>query len=440
MDPLILLALGVAIVLGATLLLKLEPFLALLLAALIVGALTPSNTLVGERVAKAFGKTAGDVGIMIGLAAVIGKCMMESGAADRIVRSGLKLLGEARAPLAFSLSGFLLGIPVFFDTVFYLMIPLGKATAVRTGRDYGLYVMTIIGGATIAHSLVPPTPGPLFAASELKVPLEAAILGGIILGGLAVVPGYFYALWVNRRWPVAMAETPDLPLARVRELAERDERELPPLGPALLPIALPVALIALAPQLPPGLGERNTALAISALVALGLLARAPGFDRARLAAATASALAGAGSIVLVTSAGGAFGAMIDQTGVGATLQRIAAGRPEAILPLAFLATAVIRTAQGSATVAMLTVVGMLKGAADPAVLGFHPLYLALAIGFGSKLFSWMNDSGFWIVTRMSGMTTAQTLRCFSTQMAIMGLAGLGLTVLAARLVPLTGAP
>ncbi len=125
------------------------------------------------------------------MAAIIGKCLLDSGAADKIVRSALKLFGERGAPGAFVSSGFLLDIPVFFDTVFYLMVPLGKALRVRTGRNYLLYVLTIVCGATMAHSLVPPTPGPLFVAESLGVDLGLMILCGCVVGLFASTTGHY---------------------------------------------------------------------------------------------------------------------------------------------------------------------------------------------------------------------------------------------------------
>ena len=226
LDPLIVLLIGMAVVVGGVLWLRLHAFVALIGGALVVGALaTPerieqsvmndsriekelleqaTNRLgkddpnltnfvqvlhktqaqhtaaqsVISRVTIAFGKACGSLGILIAMAAIIGKCLLESGGAERIVRSALGWLGEKRTPLAFTGSGFLLGTPVFFDKVFYLMIPLGKALAMRFRENYGLYIMTIVAGATMAHSLVPPTPGPLFVADQLEVELGLMIVMG----------------------------------------------------------------------------------------------------------------------------------------------------------------------------------------------------------------------------------------------------------------------
>jgi len=238
-DPLWLMFIGMIVVLGGILLLRLHPFLALILGALIVGSLTRPAALeryanqkemtvkektalvdssVGERVAQGFGRTCAKIGILIAMASIIGKFLLESGAAERIVRSLLKLLGEKRAPGAFLGSGFLLGMPVFFDTVFYLMIPLGKAMGIRVGRNYGLFIMAIVAGATMTHSLVPPTPGPLFGAGELSVNIGLMIIGGIVVGIFTVRAGYLYALWANGKWPIRVTYTADVCVADLRSM------------------------------------------------------------------------------------------------------------------------------------------------------------------------------------------------------------------------------
>jgi GntP family gluconate:H+ symporter len=145
--------------------------------------------------------------------------------------------------VGFLLSGFLLGIPVFFDTVFYLMIPLGKALRLRTGHSYLLYVLSIVAGGTMAHSLVPPTPGPLFVAEQLKINLGTMILAGCAVGLATSASGYLYALWANRRWDLPLRDSAESSLADLAELAARDESRLPPLWLSLLPILLPVLFI-----------------------------------------------------------------------------------------------------------------------------------------------------------------------------------------------------
>lgn len=405
---------------------------------------------IGERVATAFGTTCGKIGILIALAAIIGKCLLDSGAADRIVRSALKVVGEDGAPFAFVGSGFLLGIPVFFDTVFYLMMPLGKAMRMRTGRNYILYVLTIVAGASMAHSLVPPTPGPLLVAEELGIDIGLMILAGCCVGICSSTVAYLYARWLNSRVELPLRESADFSLKDLEELAKRDESALPPLSLAVLPIVLPVVLIAgntimkeflgitegnLA-TIAATLGNKNIALAIATVIAIVMLVRQTRTGLKDLGESLQGALASGGVIILITAAGGGFGAMLQQTGVASLIRDLPHYSPAVILTLAFLITTAIRTAQGSATVAMITAVGILAGFASDGQLGCHPVYLALAIGSGSKPIAWMNDSGFWVICKMSGMTEAEGLRFVTPMSILMGITGLVATLIAATVFPM----
>jgi len=418
----------------------------------IAAARKDASRTVGERVASAFGSTAAKIGILIALAAIIGKCLLDSGAADRIVRSALKVVGEKGAPAAFIGSGFLLGVPVFFDTVFYLMIPLGKALRMRTGRNYLLYVLTIVAGATMAHSLVPPTPGPLFVAEELKVDLGLMIMAGSIVGLFTAVAGFLWASFINRRAEVPLRDSPDFSLKEIEAISQRDASELPSLLVSLLPIILPVVLIAgntiiRSFELVSGdsaflpvagtLGNKNIALAIATVIALATLVHQKKTNLKALSDSIQGALASGGVIILITCGGGAFGGMLQQTGVAGLIRDLPGYSPQVIVILAFLITTAVRSAQGSATVAMITAVGILAGFANSETLGCHPLYLALAIGCGSKPIAWMNDSGFWVICKMSGMSEAEGLRFVTPMSIIMGVVGLGITLLGVTLFPLT---
>jgi GntP family gluconate:H+ symporter len=420
-----------------------------------VAAINDSKQTVASRVASGFGTTAGKIGILIAMASIIGKCLLDSGAADRIVRTALARFGEKFAPLSFVLSGFLLGVPVFFDTVFYLMIPLGKAMQLRTGRNYLLFVLTIVAGATMAHSLVPPTPGPLVVAEELGVDIGMMILAGCCVGFFTAGFGYLYAsMFANKIWTLPLRETSDFSLKDLETLSNRKESELPPFWLSILPIVLPVVLIAgysvikalakaevLTLSEPVNsvlatLGDKNIALIISAVIAMLTLIRSRSLSRKQLADAVGSALASGGIIILITSAGGAFGKTLQATGVATLIQGLSVTSPAMIITMAWLITAAIRTAQGSATVAMMTAVGILGGLAQPGSLPFHPVYLALAIGCGSKPIAWMNDSGFWVITRMSGMTEGEGLKYITPMTTLMGVVGLIVTIAGAILFPM----
>lgn len=405
---------------------------------------------VGERVADAFGNTCAKIGILIALAAIIGKCLLDSGAADRIVRSALKVVGERGAPAAFVGSGFLLGIPVFFDTVFYLMIPLGKALRMRTGRNYILYVLTIVAGASMAHSLVPPTPGPLLVAEELGIDIGLMIIAGCIVGLFTSSAALVYASFMNRRFEVPLRESPDFSLADIEAISKRDQRELPSLFVSLLPIVLPVVCIAgftviqsfhLLPKdsrlmpIAATLGNKNIALGIATAIAMITLVRQKGTNLKELAASIQGALASGGVIILITAAGGAFGGMLQQTGVAGLIRELPKYSPQIVVVLAFLITTAVRTAQGSATVAMITAVGILAAFTVDGALDCHPVYLALAIGCGSKPIAWMNDSGFWVICKMSGMTEGEGLRFVTPMSILMGVVGLAVTLLGVTVLP-----
>ena len=334
MDPILIILIGTATVLFCIIRLKLHAAISLLLAALITALLTSpeqialfadsqgmgenqANSLVnmslGKRLATAFGNTSGKIGILIALASIIGTALMRSGGAERIIRSLLSLFGKKRTSIALLTGSFTLAIPVFFDTVFYLMIPLVKSIGVRNPKRFSLYLMI----------------------STLIV---------------------MYLLWVRLK----NVET---------------------------------------------------------------------FKKFIF-----EALSSAGMIILITSCGGAFGQMLQQTGIGIRVGEMAANYQMAILPLAFFISAGVRTAQGSATVAMVTAIGVIGGMAQ-ADLAFHPVYIALAIGCGSKVFAWMNDSAFWIITKMSGMEEKETIRHFSLLLLVMGFSGLLAVMVLSKLAP-----
>ena len=407
----------------------------------------------GAHVAAGFGGTCAKIGILIAMAAVIGKCLLDSGAAERIVISAQNLLGEKHTPLAFLGSGFVVGIPVFFDTVFYLLLPLGKAMRVKTGKHYLLYILSIVAGATMAHSLVPPTPGPLFVAGELGVDIGLMMIGGIGVGLFTIAIGFLYAKWADLRWEIPLRPSAELTEEELKAMAQRNARDLPPLWASLMPIVLPVILIAggtgvsmyFGREAKPNWAEfvlkvadKNIALCIAAAFAILLYVKMKRPTRVLFGSAMQNALASGGVIILITAAGGAFGQALRNTGIAEIISNLVPNSSSALLwlPIAFCVTSAVRIAQGSATVAMITAVGIIGPIASASEMGFHPLYLALAIGCGSKPVPWMNDSGFWLISKMSGMTEAETLKTASIMMSLMGFAGLAATMLAALVMPL----
>lgn len=454
--PLVILGLGMVTVIGLIVGLRMNAFIALLIAAILVSLLAPGETSEKiSRVAVAFGNTAGSIGIVIALAAVIGKAMMDSGAADRIVRGFLSLLGEKRGGVALLSSGYVLGVPVFFDTVFYLLVPLARSMYRRTRKRYLMYLMAIGAGGAITHTMVPPTPGPLVLAETMGIDLGAMIFAGAMVAIPCAIVGLTYAGWLDSRMPVHLMGNE----AGVPEPDFAPEPTLPGLIPSLLPIVLPVVLIASGTFVStfaarPGaspvweqlqgytaiFGNSNLALLLSAMVALWLYYDQRRPSRDEMASMVEDALMSGGVIILITAAGGAFGAMLREAQIGPAIEGLFSGglgtSPVMLILLAFAISSLLKTAQGSSTVAMITASAMMMAIlADSEPLPFHMVYLATAIASGSMVFSWMNDSGFWIYTKMGGLTVVQGLKSWTSLQLVLGLTGLTTTLLLALLFP-----
>jgi gluconate:H+ symporter, GntP family len=264
------------------------------------------------------------------------------------------------------------------------------------------------------------------------------ILGGCVVGAITAACGWAFAHWLERKPDLPLRATAQTSLEDLDQFSKRSDKDLPPFWLAILPILLPVALISASAFVEKSsviatVGNANVALALSVLVGLATL----GWQRRSLTAAfKGGVLAEAAGIILITSAGGAFGGTLQQSGIAARIQELTLAYSLPMIPLAWGLTALLRTAQGSATVAMITSVGVLSGMATPEALGFHPLWLALAIGCGSKMIPWMNDSGFWVITKMSGFTEKECLTTFSPMVTLMGIVGLLVVMLLAKLFPL----
>ena len=475
--PLGILLISVAFILVSIIKLKLHPFLALTFAAILTGLLTgelPGMThenvgLFKDRVELketpddtgndlllavkwsflGFGNTAGGIGFIVALAAIIGVCMLGSGAADRVVRWLLSVFGEDRAGVVLLLSGFLLSIPVFFDTVFFLLIPLARALSLRTGKSYTLFVMAMAGAGAITHSMVPPTPGPLMIADGLKLDLGVAMMAGLAASILPAWLVLYLARKFDEKYDLPMREASGASTSELKTIVEKKDSELPNLFMAALPVAMPVVLISLVSILKlvakdtvsgqewfkylEFFGSPNIAMLLAAIAAVYTLAAQLIKDSkvsddglmSTLSKAMEDPLQTAGVIILITGAGGAFGGMIRMAGVGGTIEGLATSYNISLILLAWGATAVVRIAQGSATVAMITGVGLMSSViGDGSSLPYHSLYIFLAIGFGSITLSWMNDSGFWVVQRLSGFTEKETLKTWSVMLTAISLLGL----------------
>ena len=448
--PLLVLVIAIAVVFILIIRMKINAFIALITAAMTVGLLSSTVSLgeVMPEVASAFGRVCGGIGIVIALAAVIGQCLMESGAADKITRVFVRALGEKNASLSMLTSGYVLSVPVFFDTVFYLLIPLARALRVRTGKNYVLFVMAICAGGAVTHTMVPPTPGPLAMAATLNIDLGVMIMVGSVIGFLMSMVGWLFAINRDKALDIPLRATPGLSLEELEELAHRDEARLPSFFMAMLPIVLPVLFItsntavnaidktsAIA-GVTGFLGNPNFALLVSAAISLYVLARQKGYTLAALAKPVETALASGGLIILITAAGGSFGGMLVKAEVGKVLGELAQDFGIQFLLLSFLLGTLIKVAQGSGTVTMITVSSIMAPLIIASPPPFHTVYIACAIGSGSLVGSWMNDSGFWVYKQMSGFTEMEGLKTWTPLLAVMGVAGYIITQVFAIVLPL----
>ncbi len=395
MPPLAVLALSMALVIALIVVARAHAFLALLAGALFVGLCAPAVPWAEAAtiVASEFGAVTGRIGIVIALASIIGLALHRSGGAARISEAFLAVTGEKRAYLSLWGSGFVLSVPVFFDTVFYLLAPIARAMHSRTGKQYGLYVSATVAGAGATHVFVPPTPGPLAVGATLGVDLGLLIVVSLIVALPASLAGVAYGVWANRSLTrdVEPVIGPDM----LHEAQDEAPIHVPALVVALLPIALPVVLIATrtaftalkvtGPVMAPVmlLGDPNIALLISAAVALAMVKRACGWSLRDLGTFSEEALAGAGSIILITAAGGAYGGLLTRAGVGTALAATASSMNLPVMALAYAVAALLKVAQGSSTVAMITTASILQGVYAAGAVGLpHPVYATLAIGGG----------------------------------------------------------
>ena len=484
--PFVVLAISVAFIIIGISVLRMHAFVALILAALLAGVLANKSSwdivqkdgsvkamssMVGvvEMVSKGLGDTARDIAISIALAAIIGMCLMESGGADKVVRRFLAFFGEKHAGWALLWSTFILSAPIFFDTMFMLMVPLAMALRMRTGKDYTLYLMAICCGGTVTHSMTVPHPGPVAVVDDLHLNVGESIIGGMLIGAITCVFGFMFSQWLNRRTEVPLRATGGVSLDDLKSESMKPESELPSFFWSMTPVLLPIFLISLTTVFELAhkgaatgagwgvalvnlfggdqgftavrawvdfIGHKNIALFIGAAISLWVLAKQRGLGLKKVEALVGPPLETAGMIILITSAGGAFGLALRSAGVGDAVKVLAQGYSLNLVLLGWIVAAVVRVAQGSATVAMLTTSSIMAPMLVGTQLGCHPVYLFTAIGFGAMCCSWMNDSGFWVVNRLSGMTEKETLRTWTLQLTADSIIGLLVTLVLSKVLPM----
>jgi GntP family gluconate:H+ symporter len=313
---------------------------------------------------------------------------------------------------------------------------------------YALYVSAVCVGAASTHVFVPPTPGPLAVGAALNVDLGLLILVGLIVALPASLAALTFCVMMEKRHPLELRSVIGVSTGELHAMASRPDSELPGFLTALTPIALPVVLIAsrtaidaywptsaLVP-ITHMVGDPNVALLLSAVFALWMVAKRAGLTLDQVQERTEKGLLSAGTIILITAAGGAYGGMLNQAQIGASLQTFSASWGLPVLWLAFLLASILKIAQGSSTVAMITAASVLQPLYAAGTNLPHPVYAVMAIGGGSLVVSWMNDSGFWVVGRMGGFTEKETFRIWTIPAAIVGITGFAMALLLNTVLPL----
>lgn len=433
--PLLLFLASIALLLFSIIRLKINPFLTLLGVGLLtgVGAGLPLPT-VAKLLADGFGQTMGSIGIVIGLGIILGNLLADARATEQIASLLLRRVGARRAPLAMGLTSYLTSIPVFLNASFIVFMPLLRDLARRTSIPLVTLVTALMIAGITTHCIVPPTPGPLAVMGTLGLDPGPFIGWGL----LVALPPSLLGLLAARRF----GRQPAMQIREDETMAADAPANAGPvpsggrsLGVLLFPILLILVGSLTAEFLPKTaavrpyfqfLGDKNVAMLLG--VALAVVALRP-YRRKTLEELVAEGGANAGLLVLIVGAGGAFGAIIGGSGIADYLVRQLAALHFPLLVLGFVLTAILRGAQGSATVAALTtaslVAPMLQSAG--AATGTNPLTVGLAICCGSMCCSFPNDSGFWVISRFSGLNVPQMLRAWTLTSTVAGLLGLAMT-------------
>jgi GntP family gluconate:H+ symporter len=418
---------------------RLHPFVALIVVSLGMGAMA-GMTLGG--VLKAFqdgvGAVLGFVAIVVALGTMLGKMMAESGGATRIATTLIARFGEQRVHWAIMFVAFIVGIPVFFQVGFVLLIPLVFTIARRTGLSLIKIGIPLVAGLSVVHGMVPPHPAAMLAVGAFQADVGLTIAYAILVGlPTAALAGPIFAAWVAPR----IALPPDNPVAAQFEGSE--PREMPSFGISLFTVLLPVILMLCASAADVALAPANRArttldfigspivsLLVALLFSFWSLGYRRGFTRDQILKFTNDCLAPTATILLVIGAGGGFNRVLVESGVGRAIADVAVGSHASPLLLAWSVAALIRVATGSATVAMTTAAGIVAPIAM-ATPGSSPELLVLATGAGSLVLSHVNDSGFWLIKEFFNMTVPQTLKTWTVAETIIGVAGLTFTMLLA---------
>lgn len=417
---------------------KLHAFVSLLLVSLLVGiaAGMPLGDVIAS-IQNGMGGTLGFVAVVVGLGAMFGKMLEVSGGAERLAQTLVNRFGEDKAQWALALTGFIVAVPVFFDVGFIILVPIVYGLAKKTGRSLLYYGIPLLAGLAVTHSFIPPTPGPIAVANLIGAELGWVILFGVIAGiPAAILAGPVFGKYIANKIHVNI---PDY-----MEFEEIDtSKELPSFKMIVSLISIPLVLILAntlsAVLLEEGNGIRTfftfmghpfVALTLATLLTFIFLGTRRGYTRDEVQEIATKALEPAGIIILVTGAGGVFKQVLIDSGVGDVLGEMMAGSALPAIVLAFLIAAVVRVAQGSATVSMVTAAGLITPLLElQNITGAALGLIVISIASGATVLSHVNDSGFWLVNRYFGLDVKDTLKSWTVMETIIGLTGFAVVFL-----------
>lgn len=424
---------GIAVLLILVLYFRIQAFLSLLIASIIVGFLAGLNgTEVIQTIRKGMAGTLGFVATVVGLGAILGAILEHSGGTKAIVNFMIRKFGINQAPSALAISGFIIAIPVFFDVAFIILIPVIYALQRKTKKSLLLYAIPLLAGLATTHAFIPPTPGPVAVAEIIGAQLGWVILIGIISGiPTVIVSGILFGKYISKRIHI------DAPkLIKTNE----EELKLPHVGMVISIIVIPIVMILVNTTFKANthlsenykdlaslfefLGHPFAALIIANLLAWYFLGTRKGYSKKQLQDISTKSLAPAGVIILLTGAGGVFKQVLVDTGAGTVIAELMANLGLPIIIFAFIAAAVIRVIQGSATVAMITAAGLVSPLlAASSFSGPELACIVIAIASGASILSHVNDSGFWLVSQYLGLSEKQTFKSWSIMTTILAFTG-----------------
>ncbi|WP_280685309.1 gluconate:H+ symporter [Kitasatospora sp. MAA19] len=429
----VLLSIGVIVLLITKL--KLHPFLALTLGSGLLAAVAgaPFDKLLNSF-STGFGSTVAGVGLLIGLGAMLGKLLADSGGANIIADTVLARSGNKALPWAMALIAAVLGLPLFFEVGVVLLIPIVLLVARRGNVPLMRIGIPALAGLSVLHGLVPPHPGPLVAVDALKADLGITLaLGLLIAVPTLIVAGPLFSR-LAERWVGPL----EIPKATAPEETTKPEHT-PSFGAVLATILLPVVLMlgkaltdvvvdnpkAMAQRVFDFIGSPLIALLAATLLGMLTLGKAAGFDKARISDTVGKSLGPIAGIVFIVGAGGGFKQTLIDVGVGNAVSEWSGKWHISALLLGWLIAVLIRLATGSATVATITAAGIVAPlAAD--MSSTHAALLVLAIGAGSLFLSHVNDAGFWLVKEYFGMSVGQTLKSWSVMETVISVVAIAL--------------